>query len=229
MHRRIAIPGAIALLAAVFAFNVQVARANDDARDAQQRVDAAAHVVHEMKQDTHLAQLLDRARGVYIVPHYGSAAFIVGGRGGPGVLMVKHDGRWSDPAFFDLSGASVGFQAGASGGSVAMLLMTDRAVHQFMDTNHRWTLRGGAGLTIAKYNGSEYLRANDVHDVILWSNVRGLQGGLTAGVSHIAPGKDMDRAYYGQKTNAREILTGQVRNQQANVLRDALGTQVASK
>lgn len=229
MHRRIAIPGAIALLAAVFAFNVQVARANDDATDAQQRIDAATHVVHEMRQDPHLARLLDRARGVFIVPHYGKGAFIVGGSGGPGVVMVKHDGRWSDPAFYNIGGASIGFQAGASGGSVAMLLMTDHAVHQFMDTDHRWSLRGGAGLTVAEYNGSEYARAGNLHDVIIWSNVRGLYGGLTAAVTHIAPDKHMDRAYYGQPTGSREILMGQVRNHRANVLRDALGTQVASE
>lgn len=229
MHRRIAIPGAIALLAAVFAFNVQVARANDDARDAQQRVDAAVHVVHEMKQDPHLASLLDRARGVYIIPRYGSGAFIVGGHGGVGVVLVKHDGRWSDPAFYNIGGASVGFQAGATGGSVAMLLMTDNAVRHFMDTDHRWTLSGGAGLTIAKYNGSQYARAGNLQDVIIWSNVRGLYGGLTAGVTHIAPDKHMDRAYYDQKTDSHEILTGQVSNHHANGLRDALGTQVASK
>jgi SH3 domain-containing YSC84-like protein 1 len=231
MRRRAIIPGALALLfAAVFTFHATAARANDNARDAQQRIDAATHVVRDMQQDPHLARLLDRAQGVFIVPRYGKGAFIVGGHGGGGVVLMKHDGRWSDPAFFDIGGGSVGLQAGGSGGSVAMLLMTPHAVHQFMDNDRSWSLHGSAGLTVADYTGQEHAHAGGLpDDVIIWSNVRGLYGGLTAGVTHIGPNNDFDHAYYQERIGPREILTGQVRNHHANRLLDALATQVASK
>jgi lipid-binding SYLF domain-containing protein len=227
MHRRTAIAGASALLFAAFAFHSPVTRA-DDVSAAQDRVNAAAQVVDQMKQNPHLAHLLNRAEGVFIVPRFGKGAFIVGGQGGAGVVLVKRHGDWTDPAFYNIGGGSVGLQAGGSGGSVAMLLMTHRAVRQFEDTDHRWSLNGGAGLTIAEYSGNEEAHTGD-HDVIVWSDVRGLYGGLTAGVTHISPDRHVDHAYYQRDVGSHEILSGQARNHQANVLRDALGTRVASE
>ncbi len=228
MQPRITVVAAAALLIAAGALSTPAARA-DDATVAQNRIDAAAHVVHEMKQDTHLARLIDDAQGVFIVPKFGKGGFIVGGQGGAGVVLVKHDGEWTDPAFYNIAGGSVGLQAGGSGGAVAMLLMTPRAVHQFRDTAHRWTLSGNAGLTIATYTGNEGAHTGPREDVIVWSNARGLYGGLTAGVTHISPDARIDHAYYHGDVGSREILTGQAQNRHANRLLDALGTRVASK
>lgn len=203
--------------------------AGHDASDAQDRINNAVKVVDEMQQDPHLARLLEQARGVFVIPHFGKAAFIVGGEGGGGVVLARHTDKWSDPAFFALGGASIGAQAGGSGGAVAMLLMSRRAVEKFEHSTGKWSLSAGEGLTVVRY--SEHLRARIVSrgDVIVWSDQEGLYGGITASAVDVIPESKMDHAYYQEHVSPRQILTGEARNSQAAPLRDALIVRVASK
>ena len=57
--------------------------------------------------------LLERAEGIAILPEVIKAGAIVGGRGGNGVLLVRHrDGGWSNPLFIGLGAGSFGWQFG---------------------------------------------------------------------------------------------------------------------
>ncbi len=204
MRQRTSLFSAIALLLAAVALAPAAFAAEH--HSAQDRVDDSAKIVNQMKQDPNLMQLLEQARGIFIIPHYGKAGFIVGGQGGGGIVMIKHDGQWSDPAFYSIGGGSVGFQAGASGGSIAMLLMTPKAVHDFEDKSGKWSLSTNAGLNLVTYNGN--VKASTAGDVVLWANTRGLYGGLTAGVTDITPDNHMDHEYYHQEVSSRDILGG---------------------
>lgn len=195
---------------------------------AQDRINDATSTVDQMKQDSHLRHLLDRASGVFIVPHYGRAAFIVGGQGGGGVLVARHHGTWSDPAFYSIGGGSVGLQAGASGGSIAMILMTPRAVRKFENSDNTWSLNADAGLTVVTYSGRAQADTGN-GDVIVWSNTKGLYGGINAGVTDVTPDVKMDHAYYHGDVSVREIIDGRVANAHAMPLRDALQTRVAQR
>ena len=232
MRRRVTGLGAMpALLAAIVLSAPTAWAANHDRgalRTAQDRVNDATQLVHRMKQNPPLAELLERARGVFIIPHYGHGGFIVGGQGGGGVVLIKRDGMWSDPAFFNIGGGSIGLQAGGAGGSVAMLLMTRRAVQRFEDSRGTWSLNANAGLTVVTYSGRA--QANTAAgDIILWSDTNGLYGGLTAGVTHIGPDTRLDDAYYRHSTGVHQILLGDVSNDHADALRDALQMRVATR
>jgi SH3 domain-containing YSC84-like protein 1 len=194
---------------------------------AQDRVDDSAHLIQQMKQDSNLAQLLSEARGVFIIPHYGKAAFIVGGQGGGGVVLAKHDDQWTDPAFFNIGGGSVGWQAGASGGSIVMMLMTRRAVDQFERSRGKWSLHAGVDLTVVRYSGDLTASTRGHNDIIVWTDTKGLYGGLTAGVTDITPDNRLDRDYYHDRVSPQMILTGNVTSHKANDLREALSTRVA--
>lgn len=197
------------------------------ADSAQQRVNDATNVVEQMRQSPELTHLLEHAHGVFVIPHYGKGGFIIGGQGGSGVVLVKHHGVWSDPAFYSIGGGSIGAQAGGEGGSVAMLLMTPRAVQKFENSTSRWSLNANAGITVATYSGKASARTGA--DVIIWSNTSGLYGGLTASVTDISPNNKLDREYYGRAVNSREVLMGSVSNSSANSLRDALLSRVATR
>jgi SH3 domain-containing YSC84-like protein 1 len=239
-HRYLSVLGAIPLAVAALGIPPSVqAQAADTgtatsrhedryARDAQARVNDAVNVVGQMEQDADLARLLRDARGVFIVPRFGKGGFIIGGQGGTGVVLAHRHDKWSDPAFFDVGGASIGAQAGGEKGSVVMLLMTDRALDKFENSTHKWSLGAGAGLTVVKYSGNAHLRTSR-NDVIVWADARGLYGGLTAGVTDITSSGRLDHAYYQQAASAHEILSGNVTNPAADPLRDALLTRVASK
>lgn len=218
----------IPLLLAAATMSAPAAYADTHDR-AQDRVDDSTHVINQMKQDPNLAQLLGEARGVFIIPHYGKAAFIVGGQGGGGVVLARGDDKWTDPAFFNLGGGSIGYQAGASGGSIVMMLMTRRAVDQFEHSKGKWSLHAGASLTVVRYSGSAEATTRGRHDIIVWTDTRGLYGGLTAGVTDITPDNYLNHDYYHNDVTPQTILTGMVTTHQANDLRDALSTRVAER
>src|SRR5580698_6208262 len=82
--------------------------------------------------------LLAEAQGVAIIPHVIKAGFILGGRGGHGVVMVRdNNGIWSEPTFVNLGGASVGFQAGVEATDVVLVLRTKKSVDRLMDGKHK--------------------------------------------------------------------------------------------
>lgn len=198
------------------------------ASSAQDRVNDSLKIVQQMQRSPSLAAVLSRARGVFIIPHYGKGGFIVGGQGGGGVVLVQHGGVWSSPAFYSMSGGSIGAQAGGEGGAVAMILMTPKAVDRFERSSGGWSLNGNAGLTVVKWSGKT--QANTGRgDVVLWTSTSGLYGGLTASLTHMSPDTKMDRAYYHRPVTSGEILAGNVRTVGADPLRNALASRMASR
>jgi lipid-binding SYLF domain-containing protein len=195
---------------------------------AQDRVNDSVRIIDQMKRDPNLASLLERAHGVFIVPHYGKGGFIVGGQGGGGVVLAHRHGTWSSPAFFSIAGGSIGAQAGGEGGSIAMLLMTRKAVDKFENSKSAWSLNGNAGLTVVTWSRKAQAETGN-GDVIVWANTSGLYGGLTASVTDVTPDRKMDHSYYGRNLDARQILEGNVLSAHAEPLRNALLTRVASK
>ncbi|MCP6725879.1 hypothetical protein NL526_27870, partial [Klebsiella pneumoniae] len=69
------------------------------AGEPQRRVEDAVQVIEQMKSDTHLREVLQTAKGLFIVPHHGRAGLIVGGEGGEGVLVTRQGAGWSNPVF----------------------------------------------------------------------------------------------------------------------------------
>ena len=87
------------------------------------------------KDSTYLfnAALRD-ARGIMIFPDVFEAAVGVGGQGGSGVMVTRDaKGAWGYPAFYRLSGGSLGVQLGAQSREVIFLLMTDSAVRKVIE------------------------------------------------------------------------------------------------
>lgn len=204
------------------------ARGSDESREAAQQVTAATEVLSKMKGDAGTQGLLERAQGVFIVPQFGRGAAVVGARGGEGVLVVRNGGDWTGPVFYDYGGLSVGAQAGGKGGSIVMLLMSERAVDRFQDDTD-FSLTADAGLTIAEYSQSAQASVTD-DDIVVWSDTEGLFAGAAIGVTGIRPDPDDNRAYYNQEAASTEqIILGSVTNPQAEQLREQLPGKVASR
>jgi len=228
MIQRVSTIAAVIAAAGLASSPAFAANANSTVHSAQDRVNDAAKLVQQMERNPSLAAVLDQAKGVFIIPHYGRGGFIIGGQGGGGVVLVKHAMAWSAPAFYSIGGGSIGAQAGGEGGAIAMILMTRKAVDHFQNSGGSWSLNGGAGLTVVNWSGKARTNTNR-GDVILWSNTSGLYGGLTASVTRISPDNQMDRAYYQRPVTSREILAGNVTDPYADPVRTALGSRVASR
>ena len=196
--------------------------ARDEARGAAQDVQLATQVIHRMDARTDLKNVLEQAKGVFVVPKYGKGALGVGGQGGVGLLLVRNGATWSNPAFYNFGGVSIGLQAGGEGGAMVLVLNNDKAVNSFLQNNN-WSLDANAGLTVVNWSREGQGSAGK-GDVTLWSDAKGLYGALNVGVTDIKYDADQTSAFYGQQLTARDVVEGNrgTSKQQVDTLKRAL-------
>jgi len=73
--------------------------------------------------------LLQNAYGIAIIPSLLKVGFIVGGRYGKGVLLVRTESnRWSNPSFIYMAGASLGYQIGAQSTDIILVFKSKKSV-----------------------------------------------------------------------------------------------------
>jgi lipid-binding SYLF domain-containing protein len=186
----------------------------------------ATLLVKKMQRDRKLARLLARAKGVFLMPHYGRGGIIIGGVGGPGMLLVHRNGEWYGPAFYSVGGFNIGLQLGAVKGPVAMLLMNDKTVAMFENHKHKWSMNAAAGLTVVKYGG-EAENTSSYKDVVLWTDLKGLYGGVAIGASNIKVNAAANRGYYHRSMTTRQIMDGSDNLSHAQALNITLAGTVA--
>ncbi|MHA1597794.1 MAG: lipid-binding SYLF domain-containing protein [Alphaproteobacteria bacterium] len=172
-----------------------------------------------------VAEYIDTARGVVVLPTVIKGGIMFGGEGGNGVLLVKQsDGSWSSPAFYFLAAASFGLQAGLQDTEVILVLRSDNAVSAVIE--HQGKLGADAGITVGMIGqGAEIsTTANIGVDVLAFSNAKiGLFGGASLEGAVLARRTDLNEAYYGAgATPSAIVYQGQYSNPQADALRAAL-------
>lgn len=188
---------------------------------AQQLVNDAAQTVQKIKADSRFEKMLKQSKGVFIMPNVVKAAFIIGGKGAQGVLL-KHnsDGTWSNPVFLSLWSASIGAQIGGKAGPAAMILMTDKAVNDFTQSNN-FSLGANAGLTVINYSAQGQAPVGK-GDIVVWSDQAGVFAGIDVNGANINQNPGEDQAYYGKQVTAKQILSGNVSNPDAQKLKQEL-------
>ena len=151
-------------------------------------------------------ELLDRAEAVAVFPGVLKGGFIVGGRGGSGVISRRVANGWSAPAFFDLGGGSIGLQIGVASTDYILLFMNERAVDSLL--NDKFEI-GGEGSAAAGPVGRSASASTDVKlnaQILSYSRSKGAFAGLELKGVVIKPDNDDNMQVYGM--GARDILTG---------------------
>src|SRR5258706_11867597 len=125
------------LLSTTSLVNAQTSRERNTrkAREAAAQSDKAARIFSQImatREKSIPHDLLDRAEAVAVFPSVWKGGFIVGGRGGSGVISRRVADGWSAPAFFDLGGGSIGLQIGASSTDFILLFMNQNAVDSLL-------------------------------------------------------------------------------------------------
>src|SRR5436190_1338751 len=178
-------------------------RVAESSKHSQEAADAFTEIMnvadHAIPQ-----KLLDRAAAIAVFPNVIKAGFIVGGRGGHGVISRRVKGGWSAPAFFDLGGGSVGLQIGAAKTDFVLLFMNDDAIAGLLKDKFEI---GGEGSAVAGPVGRTAAASTDVllkAAIISYSRSKGLFAGLEIKGVVIKPDDDENMGVYG--TRSRELL-----------------------
>jgi lipid-binding SYLF domain-containing protein len=174
--------------------------------DAERRAGRAARVFDEImgvRERGIPRNLLDRAEAIAVFPGVIKAAFIIGGRGGQGVISRRTRGGWSAPAFFNLGGGSVGLQIGASKTDYVMLIMNEEGVRGLMED--KFELGGELGVAAGPVGREAAASTNITLDagILSYSRSKGLFAGVALKGAVINPDNDLNEAVYeGKKADA---------------------------
>jgi lipid-binding SYLF domain-containing protein len=144
--------------------------------------------------------LLQDAQGVVILPHVLKAGFILGGRYGRGVLLVRGpDGGWCNPVFLTLAGGGVGWQAGIQSTDLVLVFKTRSSLDRLLRGKGKLTLGADAGVAAgpvgrqAEAGTDAQLRA----EIYSYSRSRGLFAGVSLEGAALLVDADADEAFYG--------------------------------
>ena len=188
-------------------------------KDASKKADSASRVFEQVMgaPDRSIPrELLDRAEAVAVFPGMLKAGFVVGGRGGSGVISRRVTGGWSAPAFFKMGGASVGLQIGAAKTDLILLFMNESALRGLLED--KLEMGGEASAAAGPVGRTASATTNLTLDagILSYSRSKGLFAGLELKGAVINPDNNLNEALYGLK--AKDVLTGTNKVDMADVL-----------
>lgn len=166
----------------------------------------------------------ENVKAVLVVPQLWRGAFIVGATGGSGVLLARDfvKGGWSPPAFYTLTSASIGAQAGADMSEVVFVIRTFSMLERFYGAG---TMRLGldAGVTVGPLGEG----GASGYDLMSFAWSKGVYAGMTFEGFGIAASPSDNRKYYGAPVEPEQILSnGSTTNPAADALRASVSRMV---
>lgn len=170
-----------------------------------------------------LVDLASRAKAIIIVPSQLRAAFIIGGRGGNAVMLVRDaQNQWSPPAFYTLGGLSFGLQVGGNSSEIVIAVMTERGLNAILD--RQVTLGGDAGLAVGEL-GKGVNAATAIglkSDMYAFARSEGLYLGASLEGSVISPRHVWNRQMYGSSVSPRNILINRTVSSNSQTVADLI-------
>ncbi len=189
--------------------NPQEKKKDEKFKDGAEQSDKASRVFNEIMNAPDSAiptEILDKAECVAVFPSVIKAGFIVGGRGGRGVVSCRTAQGWSAPAFLNLGGGSIGPQIGAQSTDFVMLFMNKEGVNSLLSS--KFTLGGDASVAAGPV-GRQVGASTDIvlkSQILSYSRSRGVFAGLELKGVAITVDKDDMKSVYGEEATAKEVL-----------------------
>lgn len=202
--------GAMLLVAALFITQSLSAQEKE-----QSKIESATVVLSDFSKmkETIPSELLAVTQGIIIVPKLINAGFVVGGKRGKGIAMVKKaDGSWSNPVFVTMTGGSVGAQIGVQ--SVDLVLIFKNAASLTSIKNSSFTLGGDLSVAAGPV-GRSSTASTDYKleaEVYSYSRSKGLFAGITLNGASLAVDAAANTSFYGKSLTANTIFKAPASN-----------------
>jgi lipid-binding SYLF domain-containing protein len=144
--------------------------------------------------------LLQDAKGVAILPNVVKAGFVIGGRYGRGVVLVRGpEGGWCNPVFITLAGGGVGWQAGIQSTDLVLVFKTRSSLDRILRGKGKLTLGADAGVAAGPV-GRQAEAGTDAQlkaEIYSYSRSRGLFAGVSLEGAALLVDADANEAFYG--------------------------------
>ena len=173
------------------------------AKEAQKASDVFTEIMNVAEKSIPQS-LLDKSEAIAVFPGVIKAGFIVGGRGGHGVISRRVKNGWSAPAFFNLGGGSFGLQIGASSTDFVLLFMNESALGGLLKDKFEIGGESSAAAGPVGRSASATTDAQLKAQILSYSRSRGAFAGLEIKGVVISADNDDNVAVYGRK--AGDIL-----------------------
>ena len=180
---------------------------------AADREQAAADVLNDIQSapDKGIPQeVLGSAECVAVVPSMLKGGFIVGAKYGRGLASCRTPKGWSAPAFFVVTGGSVGFQIGGQAVDLVMLIMNKDGMKHLLSSEFAL----GADASVAAGPVGRHAEGNTDWkmraEVLTYSRARGLFAGVSLNGAVVKQDKESTREFYGRMVPFRTSLIGEI-------------------
>ena len=197
------------LVAILGATSVRASDTHTPRQELVTRVETCEAIIREFMANPNTAiprSVLQNARGILILNQF-KAGFILGVKGGYGVLAVKKpNGRWSLPVLVDASEASLGLQLGAKTVDT-ICIITDDATPRLLFTN-RFNI-GVDAKAVAGPSSAEVERDATklfLAPVMVYAKSVGLFAGATVKAGHVQRNDPANFILYQTSYSMPELL-----------------------
>jgi lipid-binding SYLF domain-containing protein len=193
----------------VLSFSFTSVKSQDKQKE-QEKIEASIKVLQDFGQmkDKIPKELMEMTQGIIVVPKLINAGFVVGGKRGKGIAMVKlEDGTWSNPVFVTVTGGSVGLQIGVQAVDL-VLVFKNRETLQNIKKNSV-TLGGDVSITAGPM-GRNSTASTDTKfeaEVYSYSRSKGLFAGISLGGSVIAIDENANNTFYGEDESTKTLFS----------------------
>lgn len=175
----------------------------------EERIEKATQLLRDFgsMKESIPQELLRISNGIVIVPKMINAGFVIGGKRGRGIAMVKNDdGTWSDPLFITITGGSIGFQIGVQAVDL-VLIFKHRETLEDMGSG-TFTLGGDVSATAGPVgrSGSATTDYKFEAEVYSYSRSKGLFAGISLAGSAINIDVNANESFYGGDVSTDDIL-----------------------
>ncbi len=186
----------------------------------EDKITAATQVLKDFgkMKESIPAELLEVTQGIIIVPKLINAGFVVAGKRGKGIAMVKlADGSWSNPVFVTITGGSVGLQAGVQAVDLVLIFKNRETLEKI--GNGSFTLGGDISATAGPVGRNSTASTDYKMEAEVYSYSR--SKGLFAGISLTGSAIDIDdkanEAFYNKDVDSKTLFSNSGESDVASV------------
>ena len=231
LHNKLCLVGVIGMIAATIDGSM-ISRQLYASTEQEQLVDKAKLTVEAFAADPQQQDVrywLSNSKGLFIVPQVLRGAFVFGGAGGGGVLIVRDDrsGEWSQPAFYNIGAVSFGLQAGADTSELIFVVRTQKGLEEFYRSDFK--LGADAGVSVGPMGSSSSVQGITA-DLVSFGRTKGAFAGMALNGALIAISNESNEMYYGRSVRPTDIVVKKTVNNPASAgLRDAAAALASHK